>query len=95
MRHAAKVDSNAPAIVKALERVGCLVWCIGTPFDLLVRYGRAWHILEVKNRDGKNRLTDLQKDDLAMLERTEGNRDAVKIVYDEKEALTAVGFFVR
>jgi len=56
---AKKVDSNQGVIVKALERIGCQVeplsGCAGMP-DLLVSLGARLFLLEVKNKDGKNKV---------------------------------------
>jgi len=55
MRHRAKIDDNQPAIVKALEQIGCSVQSLaacgsGVP-DLLVGYRGYNVLLEIK--DGK------------------------------------------
>ncbi len=88
---ASKIDANQPAIVEALERVGALVWYIEKPFDLLVRYGRAWHVLEVKNKLGKNQHTPQQIIDMKRLAASEGVQNAVRTVYTPEDALRAVG----
>ncbi len=59
MRHAARVDVNQAAIVRALRSAGANVWIIGLPVDLLVGYKGHTVLMEVK--DGpKKRLTALQ-----------------------------------
>ena len=64
MRRAAKRDGNEPAIIAALERVGCRVWRISSTAgpDLLVltRKG-SWLPVEIKNPAGLNRLTPAQR----------------------------------
>lgn len=61
VRHAAKVDANQAAIVKALKSAGINVEIIKKPFDLVV-----WHprietaFAEVKNPEGKNTFTKFQ-----------------------------------
>jgi Holliday junction resolvase-like predicted endonuclease len=52
-RHNAKRDSNEPAIVDALERLGCQVKRIDTPVDLLVLHRGVVHLVEVKTRKGR------------------------------------------
>ena len=59
MRRAAKVDANQAAIVDALRAEGASVVHIshkGVP-DLLVGHEGVTYLLEVKNADGRNRLT--------------------------------------
>lgn len=69
-RHAARTDANQAAIVAALRSVGCSVWIIGLPVDLLV--GVAGHTVpvEIKTLTGKKapkaaRYTPLQQAFLA------------------------------
>jgi hypothetical protein len=61
MRHAARVDENQKAIVRALRDAGAYVWIIGLPVDLLVGYKGHTFLVEVKNGPQK-RLTGLQAD---------------------------------
>ena len=56
-----RTDTNQPEIIQALEKIGCIVHEIERPLDLLVEYHKIWILLEVKNRDGRDRLTDAQK----------------------------------
>lgn len=72
MRQAAHIDANQPAIVSALQLIGCTVQSLapvglGCP-DLLVGYAGVTMLIEVKNRDALNGevrrgniLTDDQK----------------------------------
>lgn len=66
VRHAAKVDANQAAIVKALKSAGINVEVIKQPFDLAI-----WHpriqtaFAEVKNPDGKNAFTKQQLEFIA------------------------------
>ncbi len=56
MRH--RADHNQNEIVKALEAIGCTVYKIGRPVDLLVgRNARNW-LIDCKSRTGK--LTPFQ-----------------------------------
>ena len=61
MRHAARVDENQAAIVKALRGAGAYVWIIGLPVDLLVGYKGHTFLVEIKSTS-KKRLTSLQAD---------------------------------
>ena len=60
LRYARKTDANEREIVKALEAIGCTVWQIQEPVDLLVGTSGQNFLLEVKNPAGKNRKTSLQ-----------------------------------
>lgn len=64
-RTAARPDANQAAIVRALEAVGCSVYVIGLPVDLLV--GRAGQTLVLEVKDGskppsRRKHTDIQRD---------------------------------
>lgn len=80
-------DANQPDIVDALEKAGFQVWFIEWPLDLLVYRAGRFCVLEVKNRDGKNRATKSQTD---FFSTTTGAR---AIVYDPLEALRAAESF--
>lgn len=79
-------DLNQPAIVAALEKIGCRVYEIERPVDLLVDHPWGfWILVEVKNRDGLNRLTPAQKEFFKS-----EPRGPVLIVHDELEAIEKV-----
>lgn len=59
-KYAKKVDLNQKEIVDALKQIGCEVWIIGTPVDLLVGYRSRNFLIEVK-RPGEKPRTDDQK----------------------------------
>lgn len=59
-RYANKRDANEAAIVRALESLGCLVYRMDKPVDLLVLLRRRVYLVEVKTKTGK--LTEEQKD---------------------------------
>jgi hypothetical protein len=84
-RRAKRQDENQGAIVKALRDIGCIVFIIGYPFDLLVFYRGKWFVLEVKNKT-HGRLTEQQENDIMAL----GYIDAVKIVTSAPGAVYAV-----
>lgn len=64
-RHNARTDQNERSIIRALEAIGCDVEQIkgkaGLP-DLLVGFRGQNFTLEVKNPDGRNRLSTEQKE---------------------------------
>jgi hypothetical protein len=63
MRHAARIDSNQPAIVERLKAIGCQVWHLKKPLDLLVcspAPERRTLVIEVKNPDGFDTITTEQ-----------------------------------
>lgn len=61
--YAKKVDNNQAEIVEALRGIGCevesITGCKGMP-DLLVSLGKRIYLLEVKNKEGKNKVNDDQ-----------------------------------
>ena len=66
MKHkswAKKVDANQKEIIDALRRIGCEVetisGCKGMP-DLLVSLGSRLYLLEIKNKEGENKVSDDQ-----------------------------------
>jgi len=61
MRHDARRDDNEAEIVKALEAIGCTVYRMDRPVDLLCGYRARNYLLEVKNPDGLNKLTKAQE----------------------------------
>jgi hypothetical protein len=65
MRRAARVDSNQAEIIEALKRVGVSVEIIGRPVDLLVCVRGETLVLEVKNPDGRDRITKEQAEFIA------------------------------
>ena len=52
-------DANQAEIITALEKVGCTVYDIDKPVDLLVEFRGLWILIEVKTTKGK--LEDSQK----------------------------------
>ena len=46
-------DANQASIVEALEKIGCKVYDIDKPVDLLVEFRGIWIVLEVKTKKGK------------------------------------------
>lgn len=85
MRRAAKIDATQDAIVKALRAIGIAVEIIGKPVDLLAcTQSGVVHLLEVKNRDGKNQITREQAEFMARWPGT------VSIVYNPEDAIRAV-----
>ena len=52
-------DANQASIIDALVKIGCTVYDIDKPVDLLVEFRGLWLVLEVKTKKGK--LEDSQK----------------------------------
>jgi hypothetical protein len=84
MRRAAKVDANQAEIVDALRRIGVAVEVIGKPVDLLICHRATTALMEVKNRDGGDRLT---KDQVEFIARWPG---VVHVVRSVDEAMRCV-----
>ena len=68
-----KTDSNQKEIVNALRTLGCCVFVIEEPFDLLIDYRGVWMIMEVKNPEtharqkGGSKMTGKQDKILAII----------------------------
>ena len=58
-RSTGNADANQPAIIEALEKIGCKVYDIDRPVDLLVEFRGLWVLMEVKTKKGT--LKDSQK----------------------------------
>lgn len=84
MRRAAKVDGNQRDIVDALRQIGCDVHVIGLPVDLLVGFRARNFLIEVKDPNGSNRLTESQKEFMATW------RGQVRICRSPEEAVRLV-----
>lgn len=84
MRRAAKTDVNQNEIIKALERAGVSVEVIREPVDLLICHRGETRLMEVKNPDGRDRITKQQAEFMA---RWPGQ---VHIVRSPAEAIKAV-----
>ena len=50
-RYKLAADENQQEIVNALEKIGCSVFILGTPVDLLVGFGKRNFLIEVKSRN--------------------------------------------
>ena len=62
MRRAAKVDANQAEIISLLRQVpGVTVEVIGRPVDILIGYRGKNLLVEIKNKSGKDKLTDAQR----------------------------------
>jgi hypothetical protein len=84
-RYAKNIDANQPEIIKALEACAVKVYVLSKPVDLLCcRQDKQLFLLEVKNPDGKDRITKEQAD---FLKSWPGD---VHIVRTPDEALRAV-----
>ena len=84
MRSHHRRDDNEKDVVDALEAIGCTVYRMGRPVDLLVGYRKHNFCIEVKNKDGFNKLTDFQKKWIPEW------RGQVRIVTTPQEAIALV-----
>ena len=83
-RHAQRRDVNEPGIVGGLQDIGCLVYRLSRPCDLLVKFRGVIHVLEVDNPETKNRKReDSQKLFLSQWD--------VPLVQTLDDALRAIG----
>lgn len=55
-------DANQEEMVAALQKYGFQVWDIGRPVDLLLAKGPLWITAEIKNKDGRNKESEGQRD---------------------------------
>ncbi len=84
MRRAAKPDANRAEIVRNLKLMGIAVYDLKMPCDLLCHFRGVNHLVEIKNIDGKNTLTQAQKDFIEMWP------GPVHIVRNTDEAIRAI-----
>jgi len=86
-RYGNKRDDNESDIIKALEAIGCSVFKLDTPCDLLCGYRRRTYLLEVKNPQGNRKKTKTQEKFFAewngQIDIVESAEQAIKIVTDE------------
>ena len=75
-------DANQAEIIAALEKIGCKVYDIDKPVDLLVEFRGLWVLLEVKTIKGK-----LEKSQKEFFRKVRG---PAFIVRSHEEAITAV-----
>ena len=75
-------DANQASIVDALVKIGCTVYDIDKPVDLLIEFRGIWILLEVKTKKGK--LRDSQKRFL------EKSKAPAFMVRDIEQAVAAV-----
>jgi len=79
-RHKPKRDASEPEIVQTLQALGCSVYRLDTPVDLLVGYRGATHLAECKIEGAK--LNENQKAFIA------GWRGApVTVLYSSQDAM--------
>jgi hypothetical protein len=67
MRRAARRDSNDHVLAHAAREMGARMVYAG-PLDWWVGFRGKWFPVEIKNKDGKNRYTDSQKDFIKLCE---------------------------
>jgi hypothetical protein len=83
VRRAARTDANQAEIIKSLRDIGCRVYYIKEPCDLLVGYRQKTVLLEVKVDGG--RLTKPQVEFIA-----QWNGASLHVVRDPQEAVEIV-----
>lgn len=59
-RYAARRDGNEPELVKLARQIGAFMWPLAEPVDWLCGWRGAWYPTEVKNPEGRDRLTEQQ-----------------------------------
>lgn len=84
-RYAKKVDLNQSDIVNALRLIGCDVYVIGEPVDLLVGYRKRNFLLECKRRGMENR-----KDQQHQRDWIKNWRGQARVVTSAEEAIELV-----
>ena len=82
MRHAARTDATQAEVVKALRAIGCSVYYIKLPVDLLVCHRKETMLVEVKEEGGR-----LTKQQVEFIARWPGR---VEVVRGPQEAVNAV-----
>jgi len=89
-KYAKARDANEPEIIKALEAIGCTVFPIDVPCDLLCGYRRRSYLLEVKDPSqpkSNRKKTKVQEKFHAewkgQIDIVETAEDAIKIVTGE------------
>ncbi len=85
MRRAARVDNNQRDIVDALRKIGAKVWLIGRPVDALVAYRKQTYLMEFKNKEWYNNLTQDQADFF-----DEWNGGPLLIIHTPEQAIEAI-----
>ena len=83
-----RVDANQLEIVKALERIGCIVCEIGWPLDLLVGYRQRNWLLEVKDPAKPPSQRKLTKDEQDFWDNWRGQKAKVETVDEALEVVT-------
>jgi len=86
-RYRLQKDLNQPAIVDALQRIGCDVLVLHTPCDLLVGYRGLTLCLEVKNEAKRRSKRKLTPDQVLFHGSWRGHK---AIVHTPQEAIDAV-----
>jgi hypothetical protein len=59
-RYAARRDANEPELVMLARQIGAVMWPLAEPVDWLVGWRGRWYPTELKNPEGRNRLTEQQ-----------------------------------
>lgn len=98
MRRAARVDANQPAIVAALESVGCTVRSLAALGkdceDLLVGFRGANYLMEIKNPESSGKHRGASKISEGQRKQQVEWQGQTAIVWTVDEALGVVGAYV-
>ena len=87
-KYRAKNDANHKEIVTALQAIGCTVWQLGRPLDLLVGFRGKNVLLEIKNPDGRNRV---EPDQQQFINEWRGQSAVVRSVGEAIDVCVRVG----
>ena len=86
-----KPDANQGEIINALEAIGAVVYPIGQPLDLLVAFRGELMLMEVKNPDGKDKVSKSQQTTIDLLKAVGVEVFIVRDVEEAIDFVTTVG----
>ena len=89
-RRAARNDANQAAVIEALESIGCLVYVIRQPVDLIIGYGGMWMLAEVKDGDKPPSRRKLRKGQIACAEMAQALSLPLLVLTSPEQAVLAV-----
>lgn len=77
-------------MIEALERIGCLVYVIRQPVDLIIGYGGMWMLAEVKDGDKPPSRRKLRKEQIACAEMAQALSLPLLVLTSPEQAVLAV-----
>lgn len=89
-RRAARNDANQAAVIEALESIGCLVYAIRQPVDLIIGYGGMWMLAEVKDGDKPPSRRKLRKGQISCAVDAQGLNLPFLVLTSPERAVLAV-----